>query len=279
MIIDYAPISPSGEFKFNTSYFPQKDNLYRIHIVRKNDPVASLIIGGSDENHIFFIANNHSEIIIKDRSGNEFIKNVAITGYYPNDIIKQIDEIFSYADTTDPDSSPIKSDLIKSAISEKLRYIADTCANPIVSLYAVYKSDFENNYSENRQFYIDYLSKWEKEKSPYFEQFRKNLDIGNRFAASSILVNSALFLLGVLSTVLGLKLFRKRKSIIHDLSLQERKIFSLMLEGKSNKDISEELKIGLSTVKSHVNNIYSKLNIKSRKEALNLDLDIKEKNK
>ena len=46
-----------------------------------------------------------------------------------------------------------------------------------------------------------------------------------------------------------------------NLSVQERKIYTLLKEGKSNKEISEELNIGLSTVKSHASNIYSKLKI------------------
>jgi DNA-binding CsgD family transcriptional regulator len=47
------------------------------------------------------------------------------------------------------------------------------------------------------------------------------------------------------------------------------------MEGKSNKEISDILLIGLSTVKSHVNSIYSKLGINSRKDVLNLNLDKK----
>jgi len=50
------------------------------------------------------------------------------------------------------------------------------------------------------------------------------------------------------------------------LSIQERRVFQLVSEGKSNKEISAELNIGLSTVKSHVHSIYGKLGIKSRKE-------------
>jgi DNA-binding NarL/FixJ family response regulator len=45
------------------------------------------------------------------------------------------------------------------------------------------------------------------------------------------------------------------------------------MNGKSNKEISDELNIGLSTVKSHVNRIYSKLEIKSRKDILNLNIE------
>ncbi|MCX6223390.1 MAG: helix-turn-helix transcriptional regulator, partial [Bacteroidia bacterium] len=52
------------------------------------------------------------------------------------------------------------------------------------------------------------------------------------------------------------------------LTVQERKIFSLLKDGRSNKEISEECGISLSTVKSHVNNIYSKLNISSRTDVM-----------
>ena len=38
--------------------------------------------------------------------------------------------------------------------------------------------------------------------------------------------------------------------------------------------ISAELNISVNTVKFHIKNIYEKLNIKSRKEALNIDLNI-----
>jgi DNA-binding NarL/FixJ family response regulator len=67
-------------------------------------------------------------------------------------------------------------------------------------------------------------------------------------------------------------IFKKRnkttKNPMQDLTIQERNIFGLLQQGKSNKEISDELSISLSTVKSHVNNIFSKMNLKSRKEIL-----------
>ncbi|WP_099546353.1 response regulator transcription factor [Maribacter sp. 4G9] len=53
-----------------------------------------------------------------------------------------------------------------------------------------------------------------------------------------------------------------------DLSKQERNIRYLILEGKSNKEIANELFISLSTVKSHISNIYSKLRVSDRRELL-----------
>lgn len=40
--------------------------------------------------------------------------------------------------------------------------------------------------------------------------------------------------------------------------------------GKSNNEIAEQHFISLSTVKTHINNIYKKLNISSREELKNI---------
>ena len=66
----------------------------------------------------------------------------------------------------------------------------------------------------------------------------------------------------------------KNENTLEDLSHREREIFNLIIQGKSNKMISAELNISVNTVKFHIKNIYEKLNIKSRKEALNIDLNI-----
>jgi len=83
-----------------------------------------------------------------------------------------------------------------------------------------------------------------------------------------ILVAAISFILGlIISKVFPSQSTNKNFKL---LSIQERKIHEALKDGKSNKEISEEFNIGISTVKSHVSSIYSKLNIKSRKEILNL---------
>ncbi|MBW1298823.1 hypothetical protein GBO31_25230 [Aquimarina litoralis] len=75
--------------------------------------------------------------------------------------------------------------------------------------------------------------------------------------------------------IFGLVLFiiRKRKkdqnsSLAIPLSKQENTVKELILSGKTNKEIANELFISINTVKTHISNIYSKLNISSRKELL-----------
>ncbi len=53
-----------------------------------------------------------------------------------------------------------------------------------------------------------------------------------------------------------------------DLTDREREILTLMVEGKSNSEISESIFITQATVKYHVSNILSKLGVTSRTEAV-----------
>ena len=53
-----------------------------------------------------------------------------------------------------------------------------------------------------------------------------------------------------------------------DLTDREREILALMVEGKSNSEISKSIFITQATVKYHVSNILSKLGVGSRTEAV-----------
>lgn len=270
MIIQSADIDERGQFYFKTDYLSQEDHFYRVHFVKKGDPPVSLSIGGKDENHFFLIANNKSNILISNNSGNSLLNEITFSGYYPNQALMEINEMLVYIDSVDFEGLTIKKEFLLSAVNDKLRYYADTCTIPMVSLYALYKSKFESNYPVNQQFYKNYLKKWKNKQSPYYKAFRAELDIThNKKLFDLILTGIALFVLGIVVSVLFRRHRGKNNNLIKSLSVQERKIFSLLKEGKSNKEISEEFNIGLSTVKSHVNNIYTKLNINSRKEGMN----------
>jgi LuxR family maltose regulon positive regulatory protein len=57
-------------------------------------------------------------------------------------------------------------------------------------------------------------------------------------------------------------------SLIEPLSERELEVLELIAAGRSNREIAEELVVAVSTVKSHINNIYRKLDVSSRTQAV-----------
>ncbi|MBY0148562.1 response regulator transcription factor [Neobacillus niacini] len=65
------------------------------------------------------------------------------------------------------------------------------------------------------------------------------------------------------------KMRQKHQQLPHEeLTSREMEILMLMAEGKTNQDIADELYIALKTVKTHVSNILSKLNVQDRTQAV-----------
>ena len=54
---------------------------------------------------------------------------------------------------------------------------------------------------------------------------------------------------------------------ISDLTEREHEVLIALSKGLSNHDIAEQLSVTEKTVKTHVSNILSKLNVKSRTQA------------
>ncbi|MBN8707458.1 MAG: hypothetical protein J0L62_16420 [Bacteroidetes bacterium] len=55
-------------------------------------------------------------------------------------------------------------------------------------------------------------------------------------------------------------------ALLNELTERQREVYDLIMSGKSNKEIMTELFIEQSTLKSHINQIYKKLDIKNRRE-------------
>jgi len=61
-----------------------------------------------------------------------------------------------------------------------------------------------------------------------------------------------------------------------DLTPRQLQILKLLQEGKPNKELSEELGIGLGTVKQHLVALFKKLKVKNRAMAASLAIDIRQ---
>ena len=57
-------------------------------------------------------------------------------------------------------------------------------------------------------------------------------------------------------------------ALVEPLSERELEVLRLIADGHSNQAIADRLIVAVSTVKKHVNNIYGKLDVQSRTQAL-----------
>jgi NarL family two-component system response regulator LiaR len=66
---------------------------------------------------------------------------------------------------------------------------------------------------------------------------------------------------------------RKKPVVGFDLTEREQDVLALLVKGLSNREISNQLSIGVATVKFHLTNIFTKLGAKSRVEAVTIALE------
>lgn len=134
----------------------------------------------------------------------------------------------------------------------------------------------ELDITENPDYYLALLTKLKESKINRSEYlflenklaFLTTEVVENKYKNSKLVIGLLGFVsIGLVLVVVLMR--RKRKGLpIVGLSRQERNIQGLILQGKSNKEIANELFISLSTVKTHITNIYSKLQVSSREELL-----------
>ncbi len=63
---------------------------------------------------------------------------------------------------------------------------------------------------------------------------------------------------------------RQKSGLGSDLTVREKQVLALLVKGRSNYDIANQLNISMATVKYHLSNIFSKLGVRSRVEAATL---------
>lgn len=267
-IVEKTNISQDGKFYFSTEFLPEQEKLYRIHFSKKGDHPYSLTIGGKEHNHLFLFAQKNSEIYIQIDSGKSLINKIFFNCNKTGNAMNYINSLLNLRDSLEYYGNSLNSVYINSVINNQLREFADTCSSSLVSLYAIYQSDYLEYKKINTKYYKNFLRKWKSEKSIYFKEFKKEIGFNNHYQKIFLLFIVLIFL------IMAYQYYRKKhiqyKNVLKELTIQERNILSKIKEGKSNKEIAEDLAVSLSTVKTHINNIYTKLGIKSRKQIFDL---------
>lgn len=295
-IIAKQSVDSSGQFYFSGNQIDDENRIYRIHIdncteLEQNQNHFDGHCANSKE--ILFMAKNRDTINFPFSYDNQIFCQVDSKNDHANAFVR----IDSIKDAMKFDYGKFRSEASRELNNKKwfkkLHEFGKNLNEPLaeLSIYG-FLSDRSNNFHEfyledlkSNPYYNDLLNRLSSQypNSPYLTQYQTEINadkysIGDTHETSSSgLFYVALFIASlsvILNIVLFLKLAKKPKKSVIDLkpslTKQEQTVLEHLLADKSNKEIADALFVSVSTVKTHVNNLFKKLNVQTRNEVKNL---------
>ncbi len=279
-------------FEFKGNNLDLENRIYRIHVDSCDENVQSTnhFNGHCDNSQeIIFIANNKDTIDLPISGNNQMFCSIQSTNI-KSDVIFQIDSLkelmrYDYGDFRSEANRKLNNrkwftvfqdfgEQIDEPLGEL--YIYNFLSDRSGDLYDYYRQDLETN-----NYYEKLLNRLNRRypNAVYTKQYENELlsDKGIIASQSQVFIPYTTPLL-VLSLLLNLFLAywlvktkrTKKENLTNQLTKQERKILELILQDKTNKEVASEIFVSLSTVKTHINNLYKKLGIQSRDELKSL---------
>ncbi|WP_407557392.1 response regulator transcription factor [Winogradskyella sp. 4-2091] len=295
-IIAKTTADSTGHFEFKGNILDFDNRIYRIHVDRCSDDKQGVNhFNGhcSDSEALLFIAKNTDTLKLPFSFGKQIFCEVESNNPKANAFLK-IDSLkndmrFAYGEFR----SEANRRLNNKKWFKTLQSYGETLNEPLAELYiftylSERSSDLHSYYIEdlkNNNYYDNLKARLEQSypNTLYTKQYKNELEadrymLENSSGKTNSNLNVLLYSFLALSLILnGFFLFRywkQNKSKIEDLkaklSKQEQVVLEHLLMDKTNKDIAESLFLSVSTVKTHTNNIYRKLNVQSRDDAKSL---------
>lgn len=285
-IINVAPIDLEGNFEITGDNLPNSSQFYRLYLVKEahSEFNACLFIGGEEHNFLHLILDNSSEVtILPDTTAYAPFGDYSVKGNAENRKMQQLGQLIYPSYVFYEMRFPSELKFARDKSNRDLFQFADTCSNTLVSLAAIINTDFDAYFDTQQDQYQSFGQEL-LEKLPnhpytkdYFRKLRYYEDDGTFQNHSWWYWTTGLLTLGILFLLYQNMHFRRqlnrlsnqpKKKEVYHFTNQELKILSLIEAGKTNKEIASELFIEVSTVKSHINKLYAKLNVSNRKAAI-----------
>lgn len=259
-IIATIPIDENGFFNLN-KVLSEKQELYFIYLNNLN--TTTQIISQD-----FILSNNDSIFFQKSDIPFAILKNT-------NQADKEWQKLKNFKNRLD--TSKFNQ---KKYLNEIRIYSKDSLQILAVKLLSIKELDnkklLEKDILLNTSYYINLLEELKSSDiNPDEYIFLENklaIQTLNKAAKKYIISKWVNIVLGCLVLSLLFYIYSlkrtKKMAIVDNLSKQEINIKNYILQGKSNKEIADELFISLSTVKTHITSIYNKLNVSNRGELL-----------
>lgn len=274
-----------GYFSFEGKLLSDKYALYRIHArVDESGPILQMRDDGVHKSFQNFVFSNKDTIVFRKNTRSWFS---SYTTTNPIDI--ELQEFNSYtlqlnrelSSVTDP---KLQDQSSYQMLSELKSYADRNEVHPLVTLILLSNVEdgfIRNDLKTNPEFYEklqDSLNAYYNNTS-YANQLEELfIDLSKTetqeelefFRLLAYVLGAICFILGIGVVFLLVKLKQKKSVGLPqeniNLTNQEERISELIIQDKSNKEIADELFISLSTVKTHIRNIYAKLEVANRQE-------------
>lgn len=288
-IIFSTQTDSTGYFVMNGKLLSDKNKLYRIHSNLEEDNNGfQLFDDGKNKNYRNFIFSNSDSIFFPDKNQAWFthLQNSNQADREWRSFLEyELELLKGYTETKNKEAKQ----QVKKSFSNALKlYSKDSLKDPLVKLLAFSHikaniPNIEEDYKKDPDFYSKIQSKLKQQYSEtsYYLQFQEEI---SKLSISSISKSYQFhkilnYLLGILLLFAFITIFfliqkikrKTKQGIINEVSTltnQEEKISKLICDGLSNKEIASTLFISSSTVKTHIRNLYSKLEISNRQQLI-----------
>ncbi|MBL4662600.1 MAG: helix-turn-helix transcriptional regulator [Flavobacteriaceae bacterium] len=293
-ILNQTIADSTGYFSFNGNNLPSENKIYRIHIdnCSEADQKTSHFTGHCpNSKEVIFVANNNTALSLPFSFEDQMFCTVVSTNEKANSFLK-IDSLkndMRFAFGT------YRSEANRKLNSKKwfsiLQQYGEQLHEPLAELYGFAffsdrSSDLYGYYLEDLKAnpYYDNLLVRLKAKYPdtqYVKQYAAELESDRHLVATQSPAKLPwwAYLIGgtALLSILGnfyffgkMKKLKNANAAKQSLTQQENKILDLILQDKTNKEIANHMFVSVSTVKTHINNLYKKLQVGSRDEVKSL---------
>jgi len=296
-ILSETLIQPDGTFQINTNDVPDDPRFYRLYLVKAD---ISLVEFNTSENrnYIHFLLNRNSSLELVARIDNNKLQVESIKGDLAeeNNQLLNFDEEFTKRELLlGGDITAARREFLTNELGTFIRKFVVDHANALVGLYALYHIDDKDiDFLMNSDFYFDFQKKLQ-EQYPSFQYTEAYNDLLKELIGfrnyvcempgiqpkwkDQLIVVEAIVIFLLLILVVWLVIMQRKlrlnqasdsnsKSPYDNLTTKQQEILSMLANGKTNKEIAQELFVEVSTVKTHINNIYRQLNVSNRKEAI-----------
>ncbi|MCL6267841.1 response regulator transcription factor [Flagellimonas myxillae] len=293
-IIRKSKVDSLGAFSFEGDNLLETNRVYRIHLdtCSEENNTQHFLGQCNSSQSVLFIANNKDTVQFPTSFGDQVL--CTITSTNPNsslllDIAELKEEmIFDFMDFRSTANQRLNSEKwfgrlqafgqeSEEPLSEL--FIYDFLSDRRNETYAHYLKDVSTN-----GYYTQLLNRLKNTypNTAFTQQFEAEINADQQLAnfgsSRDWNWNQLLGLFLLLSLGLNLFLLVRQKSkgkkmkeeLLQKLTPQEQKIVQHILEDKSNKEIASDLFISHSTIKTHINNLYKKLEVTSRQEIVSL---------